>query len=214
MTVFGGTMKVFLDGDNKINYDKIDKDTTVKDFLEAVDLFSLNNPVSCFQCEESCCRQKWSVSMDNICVNRLCSWNKEEITTFVKDKLIKRNNFYRDFNQYILNKDKDCSFIDEENRCIIYGDRPIICRLYFCQEKSSRYNTLRELAGSVYLNAMFLEYRINTNSFSKRTIEKYKRNPAVFASDYDTTLDMIIEFAETEGWLYPDEKEALFENLN
>lgn len=203
-------MKLFYDKDKKANYDSIDETTTVKDLLEAIDIFLGENPLPCNNCEESCCKKSWSVEMDNICVNRLCIWDTKAAVKFTKDKLVKKKNYYREFNQFVVKKEKECPFITEDNLCTIYEQRPVICRLYICCDKSYRYNVLRELIGSTYLRALILEDRINNNNFTQRTINNYRKNPAVFAKDYDILLSDIIRYSEYEGWLDEDEKQDLY----
>jgi Fe-S-cluster containining protein len=202
-------MKLLFDVEGKINYDRINKDTTVREVLDAIDVFLNANPLPCSSCEESCCKKSWSVEMDNVCVNRLCNWNDEAAVSFVQKELVNKKNYYREFDQYVLNKKIHCSFITESNLCSIYDKRPIICRLYICSLKSYRYNVLREVIGSTYLKALVLEDRMRNNNFTKRTINKYKRNPAVFAKDYDLPLEAIFNYAEEEGWLDSDERAGI-----
>jgi hypothetical protein len=202
-------VKLFIDVEGKINYDKFDNTTTVMDLLKEIDVFLEGNPLPCSSCEESCCKKAWSVEMDNVCVNRLSKCSDEEAVSFVQSKLIKKKNYYRDFYQYVLNKEKDCLFITESNLCTIYEERPIICRLYICSPKSYRYNMLRELVGTTYLKALILEHKMRTHEFTQRTINKYKRNPAVGAKDYDIRLEDIFRYAEEEGWIDSDESQEL-----
>jgi hypothetical protein len=204
-------LRIFLDKDGKVNYDRINENTTVKELLEAVDIFLGGYPLPCDRCEESCCKKAWSVEMDNVCVNRLCKGNAESSLKFVEERLLKKKNYYRDFYQLVLKKDKDCSFVSEDNRCSIYEERPVICRLYVCCDRSFRYNVLRELVGSTYLKALVLEHRMRSKNFTERTIKNYRRNPVLFAADYDASLEKIIQYAEEEGWLDEDEKELLYE---
>ncbi|RII33141.1 YkgJ family cysteine cluster protein [Clostridium chromiireducens] len=207
-------VKLQFDAEGKVNYDKINKSTTVKDILDSVDIFLNNNPLDCSGCEESCCKKSWSVEMDNICVNKLSNWNDEEALNFVQEKLIKKTNYYREFDQYVLNKKKDCNFITETNLCTIYADRPIICRLYICSPRSYRYNVIRELIGSTYLQALVYEDEIRHNNLTSKTINEYKRNPAVFVKEYDILLEEIFDYAEYEGWLDLDEREELYKEYN
>ncbi len=207
-------MKLLFDGEGKVNYDKIAKNTTVKDVLDAIDIFLNNNPLDCNGCEESCCKKSWSVEMDNVCVNKLSNWDNEAASNFVQEKLVKKRNYYRDFDQYVLDKKTDCNFITETNLCTIYEERPVICRLYICSARSYRYNVIRELIGSTYLKALVLEEKMRKNDFPEQTIDKYKRNPAVFAKEYNILLEEIFDYAEDEGWLYSDERDELYEEIS
>jgi Fe-S-cluster containining protein len=131
----------------------------------------------------------------------------------VQEKLVKKRNYYRDVDQYVLDKKTDCNFITETNLCTIYGERPVICRLYICSARSYRYNVIRELIGSTYLKALVLEEKMRKNDFPEQTIDKYKRNPAVFAKEYNILLEEIFDYAEDEGWLYSDERDELYEEI-
>lgn len=209
----GHLMKLFFDTDGKVNYDKISKNTTVNDLLDAIDIFIENNPLPCDNCEESCCKKNWAVEIDNICVNRLSNWDDSLSVNFVNEKLVKQKNYSKEFDQYVLKKEKDCNFITKSNLCTIYEERPIICRLYICSDKSNRYNMLRELIGSTFLKALVLENKIKNNNFTQKTINKYKKNPAVFAHDYNILIDDIFNYSEDEGWLYLDEKWELYQKI-
>lgn len=206
-------MKLLLDVDGKVNYDNINKNTTVKEVLDAIDIFLDNNTLPCNECGESCCKKSWSVEIDNVCVNRLSDWKDEVALNFVREKLVKKRNYCRDFDQYVLNKKTDCNFITETNLCTIYENRPIICRLYICIAKSYRYNVVRELIGSTYLKALVLEEKMRNNNFTDEIINKYKRNPAVFAKEYNISLEEIFNYAEDEGWLDIDEREELYKEI-
>lgn len=203
-------MKLLLDNEGKVNYYKLDKNSTVKDLLEAIDLFLTGNPLPCDNCEESCCKKSWSVEMDNVCVNRLTNEDDKAAAQFVNDKLVKKRNYYREFDQYVVKKDKNCIFITDENLCTIYEQRPIICRLYICSAKSYRFNVVRELIGSTYLKALVLEDEIRNNDFTQKTIDNYRKNPAVFAKAYNILLEDIFDYAEEEGWLYTDDRQELY----
>jgi Fe-S-cluster containining protein len=212
-------MKIFLDDNTEVNYDRISENTTVSDVLEAVDIFLKSNPLDCVGCEESCCRKAWSVEVDNICVKALCNGDQKLAAAFVKEKLVMKENFARDFDQYVLNKSKECTYIDAENRCSIYGKRPVICRLYVCCNKSRRYNILREIVASTFLEALVLEDEVNSSKctadiIEKNKIEEYKRNPAVFAESYDISLEKIFLYAEEAGWLDDDEKQLISANYS
>lgn len=203
-------MKIFLNSDGAVDFDEINNNSTVDELLDAIDIFLKNNPLPCGSCDDSCCKKSWSVEMDNVCVNRLCSWNKDAAIEFVQDKLMRKMNYFKDFYQYVLRKDKECTFVTKDNWCTIYEARPIICRLYICSKKSQRYNILREIIGCTYLSALVAEYKINSNKLTERAISRHRENPAVFAKGYDIYIEDIINYAETQGWLDPDERELLY----
>jgi hypothetical protein len=72
---------------------------------------------------------------------------------------------------------------------------------------------IRELIGSTYLKALIYEEKIRNNNFTNETINKYKRNPAVCAKDYNILLEKIFDYSEDEGWLDIDEREELYKEM-
>ena len=204
-------MKIFYDAAGELNYDSIDKNTKVSDVLEAIDSFLAGNPISCDKCKDSCCKKPWSVGVDNVCVNSLCSRDGIDMAAYVDKHLVKKINPVHEFTQLVFKKNGECAYVDAANRCRIYDMRPVICRLYICCKMSSRYNMLREMIACTYLKALVLEYRLSTRNFSSRTIDKFKRNPAVYSKNYAAPVMKIISYAEEEGWLYADEKQILYE---
>lgn len=206
-------MKLLIDIEGKINYDKITKHSTVQDLLEAIDIFLNDNTLSCDKCQDNCCKKTWSVEMDNVCVNRLCNWDKESARNFVQDKLLMKENMYREFDQYVLNKETNCNYISATNFCTIYDKRPIICRLYICSPKSYRYNVIRELISGAYLKALVMEEKMRNSHFTQRMDNQYGSNPAVFARNYNILLEDVLNYAQEEGWLDPEETQELYREL-
>lgn len=204
-------MRVFLDAGGKVNYDEITGDSSVQELLDAIDIFLNDHKLPCDNCGESCCKKSWAVEMDNVCVNRLCDGDEREAGIFIKDKLVMKENFFKQFDQYVLKKEKNCGFVTEANLCTIYEQRPVICRLYICSAKSRRYNVIRELIGAAYLEALVSEEKIRSDHVTDKTISWYRRNPAVFAKDYNILLEDIVCYAQEEGWIDPDDLQELYQ---
>jgi Fe-S-cluster containining protein len=198
-------MKLFPDSEGKMNYDEITSDSTAQDLLDAIDIYLSDHNLSCDKCRESCCKKSWAVEVDNVFVNKFCNWEEETISKFVQDKLLKTKNHFKEFDQYIFKKERNCCYVTENNLCTVYEQRPLICRLYVCNAKSHRYNVIRELTGATYLKALVLEEKMRKNNYQPRTVKKYGRNPAVFAKDYNILLVDIFRYALDEGWLDPDD---------
>lgn len=194
-------MELFINQEGQVDYEQAEANTTVQDLLDAIDRFLSVHPLSCPVCEHSCCKNPWSVEVDNVSVRRLCYADSGLIAEFVQHKLLKKKNHAWDIDQFVLKKDAACTFVTESNRCTIYEKRPVICRLYMCSPKSYRYNLLRELIGCTFLRALVLEDRMRQKPYSMRTIRRYKKNPAVFAIDYQVRLADVFDYAQDEGWL-------------
>ncbi len=202
-------MRVFLDSEGKANYDRIDESDRVSSLLDAVDAFLSLHPLSCSRCGDSCCRKQWSVEVDNVYVNSLAGADRDNRLSFIRNRLQLKKNYRWGFKQFVLKKDGPCPHNTPLNRCLIYKDRPVICRLYICCEKSLRYNMLREMVGSVYLTALLMEYRLERRRLSPGIINMYRRNPAVFADGYGIPLSEILDYAVDTGWLDDRERQML-----
>jgi Fe-S-cluster containining protein len=202
-------MKLLLDVEGKVNYDKISEFTTVQDVLDAIEIFLNDHPLPCEQCEDSCCKKSWSVEMDNVCVNRLCNWDSAAAEKFIDDKLVIKENYALQFDQYILNKDTNCKFITESNLCTVYEQRPVICRLFICSAKSYRYNLIRGLIAATYLKALVIEEKLRKDKIMPGTDNHYP-NPAVYAKDYNMLMAEIINYSYEEGWLESEDIQGLY----
>lgn len=198
-------MKLFVDQKGEVDFDQITDKTTVQDLLDAIDLFLLDHPLPCDACEHSCCKNPWLVEVDNVSANRLCQRSSQPINEFVQEKLVKKKNHAWGIDQFVMKKETECIFITDSNRCTVYEQRPIICRLYICSPKSYRYNLLREMIACTFLRAFVLEDKMKEKKYSPRTIRRYKNNPAVFASDYNILLADILKYSQVEGWFIPED---------
>jgi Predicted Fe-S-cluster oxidoreductase len=206
-------MKVILDIEGNVNYDEMTVDSTVQDLLDAIDLFLNDNILSCDKCKESCCKTAWSVGVDNISANRLCNWDDKEISDFIQNKLVLKENLLREFDQYVIKKETNCIFVTEGNLCSVYERRPLICRLFMCNPKSHRYNVIREIVAATCLEALVNEEKMRSVPLAQREVNNYRRNPAVFAKDYNILLYDILKFAQEVGWLDEDALEELCQPL-
>jgi len=204
-------MKVIVDIEGKVNYDEMTENTTVQDLLDAIDVFLNDNILACDKCKESCCKTSWAVGMDNISANRLCNWDNDEVSNFIQNKLVLKENLLREFDQYVLKKETNCIFVTEGNLCSVYERRPVICRLFMCSPKSHRYNVIREIIGATCLEALVNEEKMRSVSFTQREVNIYKRNPAVLAEDYNILLYDIFNYAQEEGWLDQDDLQELYQ---
>lgn len=206
-------MKVVLDIEGKVNYDEMTGASTVQDLLDAIDVFLEDNILSCDKCKESCCKTSWAVGVDNISANRLCNWDDQEVSNFIQNKLVLKENLLREFDQYVLEKETNCIFVTEANLCSVYDKRPVICRLFMCSPKSHRYNVIREIIGATCLEALVTEEKMRKVSFTEKEVDIYRRNPAVLAKDYNILLYDIFEFAQKEGWVDQDALQELCQAL-
>jgi len=53
---------------------------------------------------------------------------------------------------------------------------------------------------------------MRNNNFTETIVNNYKRNPVVFAKDYNISLEEIFNYVEEEGWLDVNEREDLYKN--
>lgn len=200
-------LKLFINTEGLVDYDQISEGTTVQDLLDAVDLFLQDQPLPCAACVDSCCKNSWSVEVDNISVRRLCQGDERRTAEFIRDKLVRKINPVHEFEQFVLKKDGACLFVTEVNRCRVYEQRPVICRLYLCNPKSYRYNVLRQIIGSAFLSALVLEAALREPKPSRLAKRGRRENPAVYAGDYTVLLADILDYAQSQGWLDQDDRD-------
>ena len=132
-------MELFFNKNREIEVTGVEKGTTVEDFLEGNSAFLQKHPLSCFTCNDNCCRQGWDIVLDIVFANRYCQ---------------KKNNSLKYFFQHFVSfnalespvfKQEICSFLSSEGKCQIYGWRPFICRAYTCYPESISYLVLRDI---------------------------------------------------------------------
>jgi Uncharacterised protein family (UPF0153). len=206
-------MKVVLDVEGKVNYAEMTGNSTIQELLDAIDDFLKDNTLSCDKCKESCCKTSWAVGVDNISANRIYNWDNAEVSNFIHNKLVLKENLLREFDQYVLKKETNCIFVTEANLCSVYEKRPVICRLFICSPKSHRYNVIREIIGATCLEALVSEEKMRNVSFTEKEVDIYRRNPAVLAKDYNIRLYDILKFAQEEGWIDQEALEELCQAL-
>ena len=200
-------MDLTINTEGRVDYDQISESTTVQDLLDAVDFFLRDNPLPCAACGDSCCKNPWSVEVDNVSVRRLCRGDERRTTEFIRDKLVRKTNRIHEIEQFVLKKDGACLFVTEANLCLVYEHRPLICRLYLCNPKSYRYNVLRQIIGSTFLSALVLEAGLREPKPSRLTKRGRRENPAVYAGDYTVLLADILDYAQSQGWLDQDDRD-------
>lgn len=202
-------MKVFPDAEGRTTYDRISPSSTVQDLLDAVDACLEAHPLPCHACAESCCKKPWAVEADNVFVRRFAGEEADARGRFVRERLKLKLNRSMEFNQYVLDKKAECPFVTQENRCRVYGVRPVICRLYVCTPRDRRYDVLRGLVAATYLQALVLEENLRGGGLSQSTEVRYRRNPALHASDYSLPLAAVLDYAQNVGWLDEEDRREM-----
>ncbi len=131
-------MDIYLNGEGKMDFTELNKQTTIKDYLDEIDNFLEKNPVSCFSCEENCCARDWNIELDIVFFNRYLVL-RDKFDRIIDD-LISINKLLRP-----VFKDSPCKFLNNNNLCSIYQKRPFICRAYNCYPETERYKILKDL---------------------------------------------------------------------
>ena len=139
---------------------------TNKEFLKT----KIEPKTSCARCNKAhCC--KWTTNIDI----SLREWNK--LVPYIDNYVIAKMRLA------VLNKEKhdmyDCAFLDENNKCIAYKDRPLTCQLHYVNTakkycNSKKYpNRIIKMVDKVELFLMLPKKHIETES--KSMIEMYKK---------------------------------------
>ena len=115
---------------------RINKKTTVKNYLDEIDSFLKKHPNSCFTCQNNCCARDWNIELDIVFYNRL-------IKNGLYNKKIEDYILINKLNRPVF-KDTPCQFLNFNNLCSIYPKRPFICRAYNCKQESDNYKIIRD----------------------------------------------------------------------
>lgn len=124
---------------------------------------------SCSKCNKAwCC--KWA--KDYALTNN--EWNK--LIPYINNKIKSR------MKQAIKDKEQfgsyNCAFLDENNRCIAYKDRPLMCKLHYVVSPKKYCNTIKYPNKNIEMLdkiGLFLKLRVTDIPTSSSTMyKKYK----------------------------------------
>lgn len=154
-------MKLKFNKNQKVAIKNINQKDKVINFIEAVDTFLKDYPLSCFNCEDNCCSRGWNIELDIVFYNRLLQGEIER-----KNDLIIINNLHRP----VFNS-TPCPYLNKAGLCNIYKKRPFICRGYICYQVTEDYKLLRD----------FILDSLNISLLIKLKAEKENKPAALIA---------------------------------
>lgn len=146
-------LKLFLNKDNEVDISGLNKESTVLDFFDAIDNFLNENPLPCETCKQHCCKGRFKINMDSVSAKKLSKGKMERIIPklFVdmgENKL----------EIYIVAGHKQCRHLSGLARCLVYRDRPAICRTYMCIPQSQNFKIVDLSIVAEMHHAMRIEY--------------------------------------------------------
>jgi len=184
-------MKLFLNKQDYVDYDIIEKDDTVQDYLTAIEKFLEENPVPCHMCVNGCCDRGLYIMVDNVAIKRIAKSKEEDYVQFIKENAVINEDLF-----YLKNIGKSCLFLNENKKCNIYTLRPLVCQVYMCKNVTDRHYLLKHLITHIFGAAGVFEYLLLTQKRKiMNTPIKYKKNPAIFAESYkDVKIIDILDY--------------------
>jgi Fe-S-cluster containining protein len=101
----------------------------------------------------------WECKRCGGCCGRLLPLTKQEqikLKNIIKEQQLKPNNLS---NVLIVKPqfNNDCPFLGNNKECIIYADRPKICRDYKCNGNANIFDTLGKTYNTIDINTLFKE---------------------------------------------------------
>ncbi|MEG2411263.1 MAG: YkgJ family cysteine cluster protein [Clostridium sp.] len=134
-------IELFLTEDKKIDFKCINNNETLESYLESIEKLIASNPINCSQCTESCCKKSWNIIVDVPFMQRVANNEKEKIIELFNSKL-KCDMLDEDIETARIKFDKklNCPFIDENNICTIYEQRPLTCKVFVCFGDSKKHS--------------------------------------------------------------------------
>jgi Fe-S-cluster containining protein len=160
---------------------------TVADLLAAMELFG-RGAVDCTGCTHTCCAGLM-VFADNVFVRSLCSLARPAVGGQAADDLPRRVlRLDPGSRRWLLRPDKAgrCRFLAADGRCLIYGVRPLVCRLHLCLPSEAGFARLKDNLYFAYRHALACEL-----AGLERHAPAAAANPLIGATAYDAVIGLV-----------------------
>jgi len=177
-------MNIFFSKPDFCECDKINVSDTVEDFIFEIETFCRNaySMQICKNCTQVCCKSD-DVWIDNVFYRK---YKNSDIGT----------RFDRTTDDYVkLRTDGNaCNFLQKNGQCSIYQTRPLICRIFLCNEgRETYFYGIMNAINYTYTDALHKEFLYKQKELD---INKLSNNPALFAKNYETTILQCVDFAK------------------
>jgi Fe-S-cluster containining protein len=194
----GIILQIYFNKNRKMDLKNFTSDSTVKDYLDALDKFLEENPAPCFTCSDNCCERDWNIELDIVFFNRLLNEKaKDENEDFWFLKLLDQYVTINQVNGPVF-KHTPCQFLNKEGLCKIYEKRTFICRGYTCHPETERYKVLRGLIGHALNLTLLIKIKQKQNQESLENVSTVFEidNPEQLpleATDYNINISNLVE---------------------
>lgn len=155
-----------IDGEMGLDVEILSRDATVADLLTALEApaddpavfkpYHKERYARCEGCTYNCCKSN-DITVDLVSAERFAQSLNLSLKQFAKGHL--KLNPDLPFPEF---KRRPCPFL-QANRCTVYGERALICRLYLCTPMTERLEKLRcavLLAGEAALRQRLVELKL------------------------------------------------------
>lgn len=157
---------------------------TVAELSAAMEAFG-RGAVDCAGCAHTCCAGL-PVFADNVFVRSLCAVARPAVGEREADALPRRVlRLDPRSRRWLLRPDGAgrCRFLATDGRCLIYGVRPLVCRLHLCLPSEAAFARLKESLYFAYRHALACELAsLDSNA------PPAAANPLIGAASYDAVI--------------------------
>ncbi len=164
---------------------------TVADLLAAMERFG-RGAVDCAGCTHTCCAGLM-VFADSVFVRSLCTLARPALGGPAADDLPRRVlRLDPGSRRWLLRPDAAgrCRFLAADGRCLIYGARPLVCRLHLCLPSEAGFARLKDDLYFAYRHALACEMAgLDGNAPAAAA------NPLIGATAYDTVIGVAAAWA-------------------
>lgn len=180
-------MEIYLTPGGEVSCRPSGSQDTVADLLRAMEIFCSSH-IDCAGCTHTCCAGL-VVYADNVFARRLAALGAatDRDAAGLPARILCLHPGTR---RWFLpaNEAGRCRFLAADGRCIIYRDRPLVCRLHLCLKSEAGFARLKDELYHAYRHALACEMAGWTSTAA---------NPLIGAADYDAPLGLIAAWTRT-----------------
>lgn len=185
-------MEIYLTAAGEVACRPPAPEDTVADLLAAMERFG-RGAVDCAGCAHTCCAGL-PVFADNVFVRSLCALARPAVGGQTADELPRRVLVLdHGSRRWLLRPDRAgrCRFLAADGRCLIYGVRPLVCRLHLCLPGEAGFVRLKDNLYFAYRHALAYELA-GPDGYAPAAAA----NPLIGATAYDAVIGGVAAWAQ------------------
>lgn len=185
-------MEIYLTPAGKVACRPPAPEATVVELLAAMERFG-RGAIDCTGCAHTCCAGLM-VFADNVFVRSLCALARPTVGGQAADDLPRRVlRLDPGSRRWLLRPDRagHCRFLAADGRCLIYGARPLVCRLHLCLPIEAGLARLKDSLYFAYRHALACELA-GLGGHEPAAAA----NPLIGATAYDAVIGLVTAWAQ------------------